>query len=41
MLFRLIARNGRAAQMIHGLGRRRLRTHSLLPQDFQAITGST
>lgn len=38
-MFRAIARNGRASKVIRSIGRRRLRTQSLLLQDFRAVTG--
>lgn len=38
-LFRVMARNGRAAQGVRRVLRRKLRRHSLLMDDFRAVTG--
>lgn len=38
-LFKIIARDGRASKVVRSIGRRKLRTGSLLTQDFRAVTG--
>ena len=38
-LFKIMVRNGRAAQMVRRMLRRKLRKHSLLMDDFRAVTG--